>query len=151
MQTLTMLQYVKERRGAEASVVHADEGAEYDATVSLNLSDVKTLVAKPGHPGNGVPLSEVAGTKIDKAYAGSCTAGDITSISMYAKILKGRKVAVPTWIQYGSERVRAESKKRGYHDDLIAAGVEVIMEPGPSSAWLSWKRCMPTWNRWEKA
>ena len=128
--TESMVQYVKERRGAEASVVHADEGATYDATVSLNLSDVQTLVAKPGHPGNGVPLSEVAGTKIDKAYAGSCTAGDIASISMYAKILKGRKVAVPTWIQYGSERVREESKKRGYHDDLLAAGVEMITEPG---------------------
>jgi 3-isopropylmalate/(R)-2-methylmalate dehydratase large subunit len=39
-------------------------------------------------------------------------------------------VRIPTFIQYGSERVREEAKRRGLHDMLLAAGVEMIEEPG---------------------
>jgi 3-isopropylmalate/(R)-2-methylmalate dehydratase large subunit len=87
-------------------------------------------VATPGHPGNGVPLGDVRGRKVDLAYAGSCTAGDITSITMYAQVLKDRKVRIPTFIQYGSEHVREEAKRRGIHQTLILAGVQMIDEPG---------------------
>ncbi|MBI4474399.1 MAG: 3-isopropylmalate dehydratase [Acidobacteria bacterium] len=133
--TEPLTQYLVERRGlsrdrAIAMLVYPDENAQVDRTIELDLATVQTLVATPGHPGNGVPLSEVRGTKIDMAYAGSCTAGDITSIAMYAEILKGRKVRVPTFIQYGSERVREEAKRRGIHSILIGAGVQMIEEPG---------------------
>src|SRR5262249_11956329 len=60
----------------------------------------------------------------------SCTAGDITSITMYAEVLRNRIVRIPTFIQYGSERVREEAKSRGIHDILAAAGVRMIDEPG---------------------
>jgi 3-isopropylmalate/(R)-2-methylmalate dehydratase large subunit len=98
--------------------------------LDIDLDTVETLVATPGHPGNGVPLESVRGTPIDMAYAGSCTAGDLTSIGMYADVLKGRKVGVPTFIQYGSERVRNEAHRLGFHDTLVAAGVQMIEEPG---------------------
>ncbi len=133
--TEPMIAYLVERRGlaraeVERMTVAPDPGAKYVETIALDLSAVGALVAKPGHPGNGVPLREVKGARIDVAYAGSCTAGDLTSISMYAKVLAGRKVSVPTFIQYGSERVREEAIKRGIHATLLAAGVQVITEPG---------------------
>ncbi|MEK7866438.1 MAG: aconitase family protein, partial [Planctomycetota bacterium] len=133
--TEPMLEYVVGKRGlaraeAERRVVRPDAGARYVETVALDLSAVTALVAKPGHPGNGVPLRDVKGTKIDVAYAGSCTAGDLTSIAMYARILAGRRVSVPTYIQYGSERVREEAKRQGHHEALLAAGVSIIAEPG---------------------
>jgi 3-isopropylmalate/(R)-2-methylmalate dehydratase large subunit len=111
-------------------VVPTDADAAVDETIELDLSTVETLVATPGHPGNGVPLAQVRGRHVDLAYAGSCTAGDITSIAMYAEVLKGRKVRIPTFIQYGSERVREEAKQRGIHATLTAAGVQMIDEPG---------------------
>ena len=77
-----------------------------------------------------MPLDEVRGKHVDIAYAGSCTAGDITSIAMYAEVLKGRRVRIPTFIQYGSERVRDEARRRGLHDILMSAGVQMIEEPG---------------------
>ncbi|HLH31624.1 MAG TPA: aconitase family protein, partial [Terriglobia bacterium] len=77
-----------------------------------------------------LPLAKVRGTHVDMAYAGSCTAGDLTSISMYARILTGRHVRIPTFIQYGSERVREEAKRLGIHETLLAAGVRMIEEPG---------------------
>jgi 3-isopropylmalate/(R)-2-methylmalate dehydratase large subunit len=133
--TEPLIRYLIERRGlrredVERMIVFADEDSTVATTIELDLSDVQTLVAAPGHPGNGVPLDQVRGTKIDMAYAGSCTAGDITSIEMYAQVLKGRKVRIPTFIQYGSLRVRDEAKRRGLHDILLAAGVQIIDEPG---------------------
>jgi len=133
--TEPMIRYLVERRGlqrrqVESLVVRADEGSQVDGTIELDLDIVETLVAAPGHPGNGVPLDKVRGARIDMAYAGSCTAGDVTSVSMYAEVLKGRKVQVPTFIQYGSARVRDEARLRGIHDVLLAAGVQIIGEPG---------------------
>jgi 3-isopropylmalate/(R)-2-methylmalate dehydratase large subunit len=133
--TEPMIRYLVERRGAsrndvKAMLVYPDKGSKPDQLIDLDLSSVQTLVAAPGHPGNGVPLEEVRGTRVDLAYAGSCTAGDITSIEMYAEVLRGRKVRIPTFIQYGSERVREEAKRRGIHEALLAAGVRMIEEPG---------------------
>ncbi len=127
--------YLQERRGLSAeeiaqTEVFADKDAHYETTVDLDLETVEPLVAKPGHPGNGVPLSEVRGTPLNIAYAGSCTAGDLTSIGMYAEVLAGKKVSIPTYIQYGSIGVREEAKKVGYHDTLVEAGVDMITEPG---------------------
>jgi len=133
--TEPMIRYLVERRGlkrqeVESMLVYADQDSQPDHTIDLDLSSVQTLVAAPGHPGNGVPLATVRGTRLDMAYAGSCTAGDISSIAMYAEVLDGRKVQIPTFIQYGSERVRDEAKRRGLHDTLMAAGVQLIEEPG---------------------
>ena len=130
-----MIRYLVEKRGlarqqVEEMIVFSDAGSSVDQLIELDLADVQTLVAKPGHPGNGVPLDEVRGKHVDIAYAGSCTAGDITSIAMYAQILKDRKVQIPTFIQYGSERVREEARRRGLHAILASAGVRMIEEPG---------------------
>src|SRR5262249_5962888 len=97
-----MIHYLVEKRGfapdkVERMLVFADTGSAVDQVIELDLADVQTLVAKPGHPGNGVPLAGVRGKPVDIAYAGSCTAGDITSIAMYAEILKGKKVQIPTF------------------------------------------------------
>jgi 3-isopropylmalate/(R)-2-methylmalate dehydratase large subunit len=133
--TEPMIQYLIDRRGLtrpqiESMLVYADIDSTVDQTIDLDLSSIQTLVAAPGHPGNGAPLEQFRGTRVDLAYAGSCTAGDISSIAMYAKVLKGRKVQIPTFIQYGSDAVRHEAKRRGYHQILLEAGVVMIEEPG---------------------
>jgi 3-isopropylmalate/(R)-2-methylmalate dehydratase large subunit len=133
--TEPMIDYLVERRNltrpeVESMLVYPDPASEPIHTIHLDLGSIQTLVAAPGHPGNGVPLEELRGTPVDMAYAGSCTAGDMTSIAMYARVLAGRKVRIPTFIQYGSERVREEAKRQGIHEAMLAAGVHVIEEPG---------------------
>jgi 3-isopropylmalate/(R)-2-methylmalate dehydratase large subunit len=133
--TEPMIRYLVERRRlsrreVESMLVYTDAGAHVEETADLDLADIETLVALPGHPGNGVPLKNVRGTRVDLAYAGSCTAGDITSIEMFAAVLKDRTVCVPTFIQYGSEMVREEAVRRGLHATLVAAGANMITEPG---------------------
>jgi 3-isopropylmalate/(R)-2-methylmalate dehydratase large subunit len=133
--TEPMIQYLVQRRWmsreeVEKLLVYPDPDSQVESTIELDLNTVQTLVAAPGHPGNGVPLEKVRGKHIDLAYAGSCTAGDLTSIAMYAEVLNGRKVKVPTFIQYGSEAVRDEAKRLGFHQLLLSAGVKMIEEPG---------------------
>jgi 3-isopropylmalate/(R)-2-methylmalate dehydratase large subunit len=133
--TEAMVHYLVQRRGAtreevEKLLVYPDPESKADSNIGLDLGSIQTLVAAPGHPGNGVPLEKVRGKRIDMAYAGSCTAGDLTSIAMYAQVLNGRRVTVPTFIQYGSEAVRDEAKRLGFHQLLLSAGVEMIAEPG---------------------
>ena len=130
-----MIRYLVERRGrkrdeVESMLVYPDLDSKPDGIIDVDLSSIQTLVAAPGHPGNGVPLEKVRGIRVDMAYAGSCTAGDMTSIEMYARVLDGRKVRIPTFIQYGSARVRDEAKRRGIHETLLLAGVQMIEEPG---------------------
>jgi 3-isopropylmalate/(R)-2-methylmalate dehydratase large subunit len=130
-----LIRYLVQRRGlsreqVEKLLVHPDPESVPDATIDLDLKSIQTLVAAPGHPGNGTPLEKVKGTRVDLAYAGSCTAGDLTSIAMYAQVLNGRKVTIPTFIQYGSEAVRDEAKRLGFHQLLLSAGVHMIEEPG---------------------
>ena len=133
--TESMIRYLVEKRSlrreqVESMLIYADANSEVDQTIEMDLAGVQTLVAAPGHPGNGFPLEKVRGTPVDVAYAGSCTAGDITSAAMYAQVLEGRKVRIPTFIQYGSAKVRDEAKRRGIHDTLLSAGVQMIDEPG---------------------
>ncbi|MBN9427721.1 MAG: 3-isopropylmalate dehydratase [Burkholderiales bacterium] len=133
--TPAMLDYLARQRGLthpaiQALCVQPDADAVYEQRLALDLADVETLVALPGHPGNGVALDQVRGTPIDLAYGGSCTAGDLGSIAMYAEVLAGRSVSVPTYVQYGSRDVMQAAQRLGLHQVLAAAGVTVITEPG---------------------
>jgi len=51
----------------------ADEDAEYAEIIEINLDEIKEpLLACPNHPDDIKPLSEVANTKIDEVFIGSC-------------------------------------------------------------------------------
>lgn len=133
--TASLLGYLRAQRKLSRELilplfVYPDGGALYEQIIGVDLATIQTLVALPGHPGNGVPLDHVSGTPVDMAYAGSCTAGDLEDIAMYASVLAGRRVVIPTFIQYGSGRVRDEAVRRGLHQQLLDAGVTLISEPG---------------------
>src|SRR4029077_18302888 len=99
-----VVDYLVKQRGLDAaavraSVVRADPGARYCATFEIDLASVVPMVATPGDPRNGVPLSRLGGdVKIDIAYGGSCTGGKKADMDMYARILadavaRGERVA----------------------------------------------------------
>src|SRR5213078_1891951 len=48
----------------------ADEDAEYDARLELDLSAITPLVALPGSPDRVVPVEEVEGTKVEQVMVG---------------------------------------------------------------------------------
>jgi 3-isopropylmalate/(R)-2-methylmalate dehydratase large subunit len=117
--------------------VSPDADAHYDGGVhTIDLERIEPMVAKPGDPTYGARISELAPTKIDIAYAGSCTAGKEHDLDFYAQVLQdalsaGRRVApgVRMVLQFGSETVRDYARSRGYLEVFERAGVEVI-NPG---------------------
>ena len=71
----------------------ADDDATYDEELTVDLSTLVPLTAKPHSPDAVVPVSELRGMKINQVVIGSCTNSSFTDMMKAAKILKGRKVA----------------------------------------------------------
>jgi 3-isopropylmalate/(R)-2-methylmalate dehydratase large subunit len=133
-----VVDYLVKQRGLDAAdvrrrIVRADPGATYCATFEIDLASVESMVALPGDPRNGVPLSSLASTKIDIAYGGSCTGGKKADMDMYAQVLeravaKGKKVAggVHLFIQFGSQDIRRYAEGKGYLRVFERAGAELV-------------------------
>ncbi len=123
-----------ERATIEAGFLQADPDAEYAARFDIDLSAIVPMVATPGDPRNGVPLTELDGdVAIDIAYGGSCTGGKMTDMDLYAKVLtpavaQGKRVAdgVQAYIQFGSQKIKEYARSKGYIETFEAAGVQLI-------------------------
>ena len=125
--------------------VFPDKDAQYDGGVhTINLSEIKPMVAHPGNPNKGIPsdptnganISEIGDVKINIAYGGSCTAGKEDDISYYAVVCSAAEKAgltvkddVEFYLQYGSKQVKETAIKNGWHDLFERVGVKLI-DPG---------------------
>ena len=76
-------------------LLEADPDAEYFEIIEINMDEIKEpLLACPNDPDDIKPLSEVAGTKIDEVFLGSC----VTNIGHFraaSKLLEKTKVNCP--------------------------------------------------------
>jgi 3-isopropylmalate/(R)-2-methylmalate dehydratase large subunit len=75
------------------SVWRSDDDAEYDGVVDLDCSSLEPLVTVGYKPDQIKPAREMAGTKVDQVYIGSCTNGRIEDLRVAASILRGKKIA----------------------------------------------------------
>lgn len=87
------LEYVNGRFKRPIKVYEADDDAEYESTVEIDLSTLKPTVSLPHLPSNTKTVDEVKGLHIDQVVIGSCTNGRISDMRQAAEILKGRRVA----------------------------------------------------------
>ena len=87
------VEYVKERSDREIVAYKADEDAEYDEVIEINLSEIKSTVAFPHLPENTRTIDEVGDIVIDQVVIGSCTNGHYKDLEEAASIIKGRRVA----------------------------------------------------------
>ncbi len=120
-----------EGRGSDWRPLVPDPDAIYDATVEIDLSALVPLVAMPGSPDNVVPVTEVAGMRIDQVYIGSCTNGSYRDIRVVAELLRGRRVAkeIDVIVSPGSRQAWEMLIADGSFLALTQAGVRMI-EPG---------------------
>jgi aconitate hydratase len=109
----------------------ADPDAVYDETIEIDLSTVKPLVAMPGMPDNVFDIEEVAGTKLDQVFIGSCTNGSYRDLKIVAEMLKGEKVStdIDVIVSPGSRQAWEMLMEDGSFLELTKAGVRMI-EPG---------------------
>ena len=120
-----------QERGKDWVELSPDKGATYDQTLEIDLSSLVPLVAMPGSPDNVKPVTEVAGTKIDQVFIGSCTNGGYRDIKIAAEMLKGKHVAneIDVIVSPGSRQAWEMIVKDGSFLALTQAGVRMI-EPG---------------------
>lgn len=131
------VRFVKERRGVAIPLepwMRGDEGATYAHTLTVDCSALEPMLASPGDPGNGLPLSALpAPVRIDLAYLGSCTGGKREDLRAAYEAIReaaaqGRKVPdhVRFFVQCGSEAVRRYAESQGWMDAFRAVGATVL-------------------------
>jgi 3-isopropylmalate/(R)-2-methylmalate dehydratase large subunit len=89
------------------------------------------MVACPHEVENTKPIREVAGTRIDQAFLGSCANAKYEDMVVVAKILKGRRVHpnVRLIITPGSKEILLEATKSGVLQTLLESG-GLLTNPG---------------------
>ena len=117
-----------QRRGRSFKALAADPDAEYDEVIELDLSRLEPLVACPHSPGNVVPVSEAAGTRVDQVCIGSCTNSSYRDLATVGAMLKGRRAhpEVSLTISPGSQQVLEMITRRGVLRTLVEAGARVL-------------------------
>ncbi|MDP1907952.1 MAG: aconitase family protein, partial [Hyphomicrobium sp.] len=132
------LRFLRERRGIDFRIeprMQSDEGAAYSASIAIDCSALTPMVARPGDPGNGIPLAGLKRrAKIDIAYGGSCTAGKREDFDQYHAVLAwavdhglGAAPGVKLYLQFGTMAVRDYCIARGYLEVFARVGAEMLL------------------------
>ena len=132
----------------------ADEGAEYDEIINIDLSTLAPLAAMPHMPDNVKKVEEIGEIKVDQVCIGSCTNSSLMDMLKVAAILKGKTVcpSVSLSIAPGSKQVLNMLALSGALSDMIDAGARILesacgpcigMGQSPNSAGVS----LRTFNR----
>jgi len=124
------------RADIAASALSPDDDATYLARYTLDLSALEPAISRPHNPADVVPLSEVAGMRVDQAFIGTCTNGRLEDLAAAAAVLRGpsgqvRRVAAGTRLLVipASSEVLQAALKAGYIATFLAAGA-MLGTPG---------------------
>jgi 3-isopropylmalate/(R)-2-methylmalate dehydratase large subunit len=126
------LDYVNKRNksGKKFEIQRSDSDANYEFEKVYDLSKLKPVVAKPHSPDNKAFVDELKGTKLDRAYIGSCTGGKMTDFRAAAKILNGHSVKIDTFIVPATTEIARTLKTEKLGDKtleevFLAAGAKI--------------------------
>jgi len=148
-------QYIKEHSKREFTVYQADEDAEYEQVITIDLSKLKPTVAFPHLPENTKTIDEAGQVEIQQAVIGSCTNGRIDDIRIAAQVMKGRKVAkgVRCIVIPATQAIYLQALKEGLLEIFIEAGA-IVSTPtcgpclgGYMGILAAGERCISTTNR----
>ncbi|HRD98428.1 MAG TPA: bifunctional aconitate hydratase 2/2-methylisocitrate dehydratase, partial [Rubrivivax sp.] len=117
---------------AKPTLLEADKDAEYAAVIEIDLAELKEpVLCCPNDPDDAKLLSDVAGTKIDEAFIGSCMT-NIGHFRAAAKLLGGqRDIPVKLWVAPPTKMDQSELIKEGHYNAFGTAGARTEM-PGCS-------------------
>ena len=147
--------YLKGRSQRPWVKYEADADAEYERTVTIDLSTLEPTVSYPHLPENTHPAKDGSRIKIDQIVIGSCTNGRIEDMQAAYEILKGKQIAkgVRGIIIPATMDVYKECILRGYTEAFIDAGC-IVSTPtcgpclgGYMGILAAGERCVSTTNR----
>ena len=149
------LNYLDGRSERKPVIYEADDDAEYEKVIDINLSEIVPTVACPHLPENTKPASELSDIKIDQVVIGSCTNGRMEDMETAFSVLNGNKVAdgVRCIIIPATMQIYRECVERGFVTAFIDAGA-VVSTPtcgpclgGYMGILAEGERCIATTNR----
>ena len=148
-------EYVEGRVKAAWEPVTPDADAKYARTVTINLSELKPVVAFPHLPGNTKRVEDIGEIKIHQVVIGSCTNGRLEDLQIAADIMKGHKVHkdVRCIVIPGSQQVYIEALEAGYLKTFVESGAAVSTPTcgpcmgGHMGIMTAGERCVSTTNR----
>ena len=121
--------YVDARKTRDYTVYEADDDAEYDQVIEIDMSALRPTVAFPHLPENTKTIDEAEKEHvvIDQAVIGSCTNGRIEDMRAAAAILKGRKVSshVRTIVIPATQQIYLQCIEEGLAKIFVEAGAIV--------------------------
>ncbi|MBQ8290517.1 MAG: 3-isopropylmalate dehydratase large subunit [Clostridia bacterium] len=116
------LEYIRERSDREPLIFTADEDAEYDEVIEINLDEITPTVAFPHLPENTRTIDNVGEVRIDQVVIGSCTNGHYKDLAEAAEILRGRKIA--SWVRAIVIPATQDIYLRAMEDGLLKIFIE---------------------------
>ena len=147
--------YMAGRCQREPRIFQADPDAEYEKTITVDLSAIVPTVACPHLPENAKPASSLGHIRIDQVVIGSCTNGRMEDMEAAYKVLKGHEIApgVRCIIIPATMQIYRECVERGYVTAFIDAGA-VVSTPtcgpclgGYMGILAAGEKCIATTNR----
>lgn len=108
--------------------LQADEDAQYDEIIEIDLNTLVPMIACPHSPDNVKTVAELKDVAVDQVLVGSCTNSSYRDLMMVAAMLKGRKIHpdVSFGVAPGSKQVLAMIAKNGALADIIASGARIL-------------------------
>ena len=124
------IEYLDKHAKREYKIYEADEDAEYEEVVDVDLSVIRPTVAFPHLPGNAKTVDEIEAMDkiyIDQVVIGSCTNGRMEDLRKAAAILKGKKVAdnVRVMVIPATQKIYLQCILEGILETFVEAGCAV--------------------------
>jgi aconitate hydratase 2/2-methylisocitrate dehydratase len=116
----------------DPQLLKGDADAEYAAVIEIDLADIhEPILACPNDPDDVKTLAEVAGTKIDEVFIGSCMT-NIGHFRAASKLMEGKRdIPVKLWIAPPTKMDAKQLSDEGHYGVLGGAGARMEM-PGCS-------------------
>ncbi len=133
VRTLTRRITSMEQWLANPVLLTADADAEYFEIIEINMNDIKEpLLACPNDPDDVKTLSDIAGTKIDEVFLGSCMT-NIGHFRAAGKLLEQQQGELPTrlWVAPPTKMDQSQLTEEGYYETFTKVGARTEI-PGCS-------------------
>ncbi|AOM41061.1 bifunctional aconitate hydratase 2/2-methylisocitrate dehydratase [Xenorhabdus hominickii] len=117
----------------DPQLLEADADAEYAAVIEIDMADIKQpILCAPNDPDDARLLSEVANSKIDEVFIGSCMT-NIGHFRAAGKLLDQHKGQLPTrlWVAPPTKMDAAQLTEEGYYSIFGKSGARIEI-PGCS-------------------
>ena len=117
---------------ANPELMHGDADADYAAVIEIDLKDIhEPIVACPNDPDDVKTLADVAGSKIDEVFIGSCMT-NIGHFRAASKLLENKRdIPVKLWMAPPTKMDAKQLSEEGHYGVLGSAGARMEM-PGCS-------------------